>query len=66
MMTLEQLRNNMRLLADLSNAAHNIVYGTNGMSYKYFLMTEKIAMQTDKSVEMLEEIVIKEYKNPED
>ena len=65
-MTLECLRDNMRILAEASNAARNLVYGINGMPYKYFLMTQEIALSVGRYIKMMEKAVIEEYNNHKD
>ena len=65
-MTLECLRDNMRILAEASNAVRNLVYEINGMPYKYFLMTQEIALRVDRYIKMMEKAVIEEYNNPKD
>ena len=65
-MTLECLRDNMRILAEASNAVRNLVYEINGMPHKYFLMTQEIALRVDRYIETMEKAVIEEYNNPKD
>ena len=65
-MTLECLRDNMRILAEASDAVRNLVYEINGMPYKYFLMTQEIALRVDRYIKMMEKAVIEEYNKPKD